>query len=90
MSTMMPNYEEGQVVNLRPQWLMKQRQGSGWDGAQGIIEQVITRYLPAIDVLWLSGPKEGKVTRVPFYQIIPEGQEELLNMELEDEETEED
>jgi hypothetical protein len=85
MSTMMPNYEAGQVVNIRPQWLSLQREGSGWNGAQGIIEQVVTRYLPAIRVLWLSGPQEGRTCLVPFYQIVPEGQEELLTLELGDE-----
>lgn len=83
---MMPNYEPGQVVNLRPQWLALQRPDSGWEGAQGIIEKVVTRYLPAIKVLWLSGPREGQTVTVPFYVIVPEGQEELLTMDLGDDE----
>ena len=84
--TMMPDYQEGQVVHPRPQFLQKYPH---WEGAEGVIEEVVTRYLPAIKVLWLTGPKEGKTVLTPFYQVIPEGQEELLTLELEDEQGQE-
>lgn len=86
--TPMPDYQAGQTVNLRPEWLARQRDAARWEGVQGIIESVDSRYLPAITVLWLSGPLEGQTRTVPFYQIVPEGQEELLTMELEDEDDE--
>lgn len=81
MPTMMPDYQEGQTVLVRPQYAALHPK---WEGATGVIENVWHKYLPAIQVYWLSGPKEGKSTKTPFYQIVPEGQEELLSMEVED------
>lgn len=82
MSTLMPDYQEGQVVHIRPQYATRHPK---WAGAKGIIEDVLIRYLPKLKVFWLSGPKEGKTTTTPFYMVVPEGQEELLTMQLEDE-----
>lgn len=83
MATLMPDYQEGQVVHPRPKWVQLYPK---WADAEGVIETVVTRYLPALRVLWLSGPKEGKTVLTPFYRVIPEGQEDLLDMELDDDE----
>lgn len=87
MSTMMPNYEAGQIVNTRPRYAQAH---PNWEGAQGYLESVVTRYLPKLVVTWISGPKEGKTQTIPFYMVVPEGQEELLTMDLGDEEPEEE
>lgn len=83
MTTLMPNYEAGQVLNMRPEYVAAHPQ---WDGAQAYLESVVTKYLPKLEVTWISGPKEGKTQTIPFYMVVPEGQEELLTMQLDDDE----
>ena len=68
-------YAIGDLVIMRPAYLRRYPEHAG---AQGIVTDVYTRILPAIRVLWYSGPREGREEKTPFYKIVPEHLVHLL------------
>lgn len=62
-------YAEGDIVVMRPAYVRRYPEHLG---AQGIVTAVHTRILPAIKVLWYSGPRQDREETTPFYKIVPE------------------
>ena len=62
-------FNEGDAVVMRPGYVHR---NPHWEGAEGNVVTVWRSLIDYMDVLWTSGPWEGKVKRTPSYMVVPE------------------